>query len=147
MDDEEPVNPAKEYRLDEQVGHLLRRANQRHGVLFSERFADSGLTALQFAVVMKLAEVGETSQNRLGRLTAMDPNTIQGVVTRLVGRGLVERRQHPADRRRVNLALTADGTALAQALVQDGIRISGETLAPLNSRESETFLALLRKLI
>lgn len=147
MDETTLETSIETYRLEDQVGHLLRRANQRHGALFAERFAVAGLTALQFAVLMKLADVGETSQNRLGRLTAMDPNTVQGVVARLQKRDLIERRQHPDDRRRVNLDLSDKGRQLAASLVDDGFRISAETLAPLDAKESATFLTLLRKLI
>ena len=138
---------ATHYRLDEQVGHLLRRANQRHTALFAERFGASGLTPLQFAALMKLAEVGEASQNRLGRLTAMDPNTVQGVVQRLERRGLIERRPHPNDRRRVNLALNAEGIALANSLVAQGQAISAQTLEPLSTEEQAQFVQLLSKLI
>jgi MarR family transcriptional regulator, lower aerobic nicotinate degradation pathway regulator len=139
-------NLTSPYVLDQQVGHLLRRANQRHAALFAERFANSGLTPLQFAALMKLAEVGEVSQNRLGRLTAMDPNTIQGVVQRLTRRALVERRPHPEDRRRVNLALTTEGTTLAGNLVADGLGISTQTLQPLSATERAIFVRLLQKL-
>ena len=146
MHDDSFASPLN-YSLDEQVGHLLRRANQRHTTLFAERFGPHGLTALQFAVLMKLAEVGSTSQNRLGRLTAMDQNTIRGVVSRLAQRGLLERQHHPDDRRRINLALTATGYELAASLEADGLGISAETLAPLSEKEAAVFMALLRKLI
>lgn len=96
---------------------------------------------------MKLSEVGETSQNHLGRLTAMDPNTVQGVVSRLEGRGLIERRRDPADRRRITLALSTEGAGLAKILISDGFTVSEETLAPLTEDESVRFLALLRKLV
>ena len=138
---------ATHYRLEEQVGHLLRRANQRHTALFAEQFGASGLTPLQFAALMKLAEIGEASQNKLGRLTAMDPNTVQGVVRRLERRGLIERRPHPEDRRRVNLALNPSGLALAMSLVSDGLGISAQTLEPLSAEERVTFVRLLQKLI
>ncbi|MCH9672553.1 MAG: MarR family transcriptional regulator [Gammaproteobacteria bacterium] len=141
-----PGDGTRAYVLEDQVGHLLRRASQRHIALFSELFADTGLTALQFAVIMKLQEHGELSQNRLGRLTAMDPNTVQGVVKRLQKRELIERRPNPADRRRIILALSPAGAALAIRLVDKGFQISDDTLSPLSPREAEAFLALLRRL-
>ena len=134
------------YVLEEQVGHLLRRANQRHTTLFAEMFAAHGLTTLQFAALMKLAECGGLSQNRLGRLTAMDPNTVQGVVTRLARRGLVERRPDPDDRRRVVLTLSDEGRTRAGELVESGLRISAQTLEPLSAAERKRFIALLRKI-
>ena len=46
-----------------------------------------GLTPTQWAALAKLREVGDCSQNHLGRLTAMDAATIKGVIDRLTGRG------------------------------------------------------------
>ncbi|CAN0544703.1 unnamed protein product, partial [Laminaria digitata] len=63
---------APDYLLEDQVGHLLRRAHQRHTAIFQATIGDPQLTPLQFASLMKLADVGEASQNHLGRLTAMD---------------------------------------------------------------------------
>jgi DNA-binding MarR family transcriptional regulator len=134
------------YVLDQQVGHLLRRANQRHTALFARRFAAFDLTPLQFAVLMKLREAGPLSQNLLGRLTAMDPNTVQGVILRLLRRRLVSRSSSREDRRRKLLALTADGEALAERLVQEGHAITEETLAPLSAAQRRQFLTLLGKL-
>jgi DNA-binding MarR family transcriptional regulator len=134
------------YALDRQVGHLLRRANQRHTALFAKRFAAFDLTPLQFAVLMKLREAGPLSQNLLGRLTAMDPNTVQGVILRLLRRRLITRTGSVADKRRKVLALTHDGLGLAEQLTAEGQAISEETLAPLSAAQRRQFLALLAKL-
>jgi len=134
------------YILDQQVGHLLRRANQRHTALFARRFAEFDLTPLQFAVLMRLREAGPLSQNLLGRETAMDPNTVQGVILRLLRRRLVTRSGSAEDKRRKLLALTADGRALAERLVIEGQAITEETLAPLSAAQRRQFLDLLARL-
>jgi DNA-binding MarR family transcriptional regulator len=134
------------YRLAEQVGHLLRRANQRHTALFARRFEAFDLTPLQFAVLMRLREDGPLSQNHLGRLTAMDPNTVQGVVLRLLARGLIARQPSAEDRRRKVLRLTAAAEALLPALEAAGRAVTEETLAPLSPPERSRLLALLARL-
>lgn len=134
------------YALDSQVGHLLRRANQRHTALFARRFTSFDLTPLQFAVLMKLREAGPLSQNLLGRQTAMDPNTVQGVILRLLRRRLIDRTSSPEDKRCKLLALTAAGQELAERLVEHGLAISEETLAPLNAAQRRQLLTLLTKL-
>ena len=134
------------YVLDQQVGHLLRRANQRHTALFARRFAEFDLTPLQFAVLMRLREAGPLSQNLLGRETAMDPNTVQGVILRLLRRRLVTRSGSADDKRRKLLALTADGRALAERLVIEGQAVTEETLAPLSAGQRRQFLGLLARL-
>ncbi len=134
------------YVLEDQVGHLLRRAHQRHAAIFQERIGDAQLTPLQFAALVKLDDLGEVSQNELGRRTAMDAATMQGVIKRLLARGLIDRKPDPEDRRRVVLSLTADGRALIAAVMPNGRAITDETLAGLSDVERRSFLSLLKRL-
>ena len=94
----DPVDLAG-YVLDEQFGFLLRQMQQRYVAMFLEMMGEDGPTPPQFAVLCRLAVDGRISQNQLGRMTAMDPATIRGVVTRLAERGLVERLHDPDDKR------------------------------------------------
>ena len=136
----------RRYRLEEQVGHLLRRAHQRATQIFIETFEESGLTPTQWAALARLAEEGGASQNQLGRLTAMDPATVQGVLQRLEKRGLIDREPDPDDRRRTRLKVTAEGAELVARYTGTGARVSERTLAPLTDAEAARFLELLRKL-
>lgn len=133
------------YRLDEQVGFLMRVASQRHTALFASRMIE-GLTAPQFATLAKLREVGPCSQNRLGRLVFLDAATIKGVVDRLSGRGFVMTADDPLDKRRRAVALTERGHAVADAAVRVALEISEATLQPLNPAERMQAIAMLRKL-
>lgn len=135
------------YVLEHQAGHLLRRAHQRHATIFQEGMGEIQLTPTQYAALVKIRDTGQISQNQLGRLTAMDPATIQGVVQRLAARGLVDRTPDTQDRRLMQLRLTAKGRALVQTAVDRGIAITEATLAPLSESERPLFLSLLRKII
>lgn len=135
-----------DYVLEQQAGHLLRRAHQRHAAIFQGLIGDSQLTTLQFASLVRLRDLGEVSQNQLGRLTAMDAATMQGVIKRLGGRGLIARRPDPDDRRRLILSLSDAGRDLVTDVVANGIRITEETLAPLSAAEQRIFLQLLAKI-
>lgn len=135
---------ASEYRLDEQIGFLLRKANQRHLAIFARHIPD--LTPPQFAALAKLWEVGETSQNQLGQLVAMDAATVKGVIDRLRARSLVEIAEHESDRRRIVVSLSAKGRAMIGGLVEEAARITAETIQPLTQRETATLARLLAKL-
>ena len=137
---------ASGYVLEDQAGHLLRRAHQRHSAIFQATIGDDQLTPLQFAALMKLSDVAETSQNLLGRMTAMDAATMQGVIKRLIARGLIERRPDDVDRRRLLLTLSKDGAKLVRELSAYGRAITEQTLEPLSTSERETFLNLLKRL-
>lgn len=134
------------YVLEDQVGHLLRRANQRHTAIFQEHIGDAQLTPLQFAALVKLHDLGEVSQNQLGRLTAMDAATMQGVIKRLAARGLIVRRPDPGDRRRLNLSLSAAGRDLVGSTIPRGAAITELTLEPLSVSERKTLLDLLARI-
>jgi MarR family transcriptional regulator, lower aerobic nicotinate degradation pathway regulator len=132
------------YRLEWQVGFMLRRAQQRHLAIFAARIP--GLTPTQFAAIAKAFELGPVSQAELGRATAMDAATIKGVTDRLESRGLVETAPCGDDRRRVLVRLTAEGARLFAGLAPRAVEITGETLAPLMPGERSDLLRLLRKL-
>jgi len=132
------------YRLQDQIGFVLRKAHQRHVAIFATHIAD--LTPPQFAALAKLRDVGEISQNQLGQLIAMDAATVKGVIDRLKARSYVALSRHAGDKRRLLVSLTAEGRTAIAALIAPAQAISQETLAPLTPREAETLLRLLNKL-
>jgi len=135
----------KDYVLDDQVGFVLRQAQQRHTTLFATLMIE-GLTPTQWAALAKLRECGACSQNRLGRLTAMDAATIKGVIDRLTARGFTAARADPADARRLLVELTDEGAALCERAVPVARAITEKTLEKLDEGERATLIGLLRRL-
>lgn len=137
--------PAKRYILDRQAGFVLRQVVQRHIAIFTKRMLYE-LTPTQFAALAKLYEVGPCSQNRLGRLTAMDAATIKGVIDRLTKRGFTEVRADSQDARLLMVHLTGRGRKITESAVREATRITEETLAPLSRAEQGTLLRLLKRM-
>src|SRR5206468_4452252 len=71
------------YRIEDQIGYLLRRAHQRASAIFQTSIGDPNITPTQYSSMVKLHEYTELSQNLLGRLVGMAKATLQGVVRRL----------------------------------------------------------------
>lgn len=136
---------ARPYRLEDQVGFLLRQVNQRHFSIFAEGIC-AQLTPTQFAALAKLHEHGPLSQNRLGRLTAMDAATIKGVIDRLTQRKFTVVRPDSRDGRLLIVDLSQKGRLLLKSAIPLALRISAKTLSPLKGGERSTLLKLLRKL-
>ena len=134
-----------DYALDEQIGFVLRQVQQRHSILFTEQFGGD-LTPTQWAVLAKLGEIGECSQNLLGRYTAMDVATIKGVVQRLFERGLLARRADPSDRRQLLISMSAAGKDVFQKHIPNAHGVTEATLAPLTGPERARLLRLLSRL-
>lgn len=143
MDSDKPS--ASDYRVDQQIGFFLRQANQRHVSIFAGLMGDR-LTTTQWAALTKLKEIQPTSQNQLGRETAMDVATIKGVVDRLVKRGFMKTMADATDGRRLVLSLTEEGLAAIDRNIDTAIAVSEETMAPLTSGERMMLVELLRKL-
>ncbi|WP_299726557.1 MarR family transcriptional regulator [uncultured Tateyamaria sp.] len=133
------------YQLSHQIGYNLRRANQRHVAIFSKHV--EGLTPTQFAVLARLWECGALSQNKLGRLTAMDSATIKGVVERLRTKGLVQSSADQNDQRLRLVDLTQAGRAAFEVGLDQALAARLETVEGLTPEEIEVFETLLAKLI
>lgn len=144
-EDADVAAPELDYVLEEQVGFILRQATQRHTALFAGAISDE-LTPTQFAALVKLKAEGPCSQNRLGRLTAMDAATIKGVIDRLTKRGFTQVEADPRDGRRLVVALTPEGAAVLDRAIDAARRITEATLVPLSALEQRRFLDLLKKL-
>ncbi|MEM9221972.1 MAG: MarR family transcriptional regulator [Pseudomonadota bacterium] len=137
--------PDPTYRLDDQVGYLLRLASQRHAALFQSLMTHD-LTPTQFAMLARLGEVGSGSQNQLGRLAGMDVATAKGVVDRLAAKGLVTLSPDQSDGRRHVISLSPEGEKLLPELRKIGREISRATLAPLTQHDRQEITRLLRAL-
>ena len=135
----------EDYVLDDQIGFVLRQAQQRHTTLFAAEMIE-GLTPTQWAALAKLRECGACSQNHLGRLIAMDAATIKGVIDRLTPRDFTAARADPADARRLLVDLTDEGAALYDRAVPIAQAITEKTLETLDEEERATLMGLLRRL-
>jgi len=138
---------SSEYRLESQVGHILRRVSQRARKNMLDRISEFGLTPMQTAAMTALFENGQTSQNRLGRLIGMEPSNVPGLVHRLRKKGLLELGRDAKNPRQYVLKLTPAGTTIVKKIIPHGHAATQRTLAPLTAEEKKTFLRILKKLM
>lgn len=137
---------AQGYDFSQQVGHLLRRAYQRHVAIFQQGIPDSQLTAAQFVVLCAVHEKLSCSLNDVVRATAIDQGTARGVVDRLKGRDLLDVSPDPSDRRKVVIRATAAGRALVAEMVPFAAGITEATFGDMNPAERVAVLFLLQKM-
>lgn len=142
-----PPKPAKNgYVLEDQIGFLLRKAHQRATLIFNEIMVQFDITPTQFAALAKIDDEGTISQNHLGRLTAMDPSTILGVIGRLTRQGLVHLRSTPGDARLTMIELTLDGQRRVAEMKAMAAEVSKRTLGPLKPADAKTLNELLARI-
>ncbi|MFH9348637.1 MarR family winged helix-turn-helix transcriptional regulator [Kitasatospora sp. NPDC017646] len=126
------------------IGYLIRVGQQVHTKLWSEHVG-SELTAPQFAVLDALELEPGADQRTVGELASLDKATMAEMVSRLVRRGLVQRRRDPSDGRRNLLSLSPAGQDLLHRSVAGVAEVQRLLLAPLAEEEHEAALALIAK--
>ena len=75
-----------------------------------------GLTHIDFALIRLFLGVEEWTTTQMAQALPLAPSSISRTVTKLVDKGLVQRRRLLSDRRVVILTLTQEGMALTQDL-------------------------------
>jgi DNA-binding MarR family transcriptional regulator len=110
-----PHNPSRldAPRLDRQVCFAMYAASRAATAAYRPMLDELGLTYPQYLVMMVLWEDQPRSVRGLGRELGLDSGTLSPLLKRLESLGLVERRRSAADERRVEVFLTAAGTALS----------------------------------
>ena len=113
-------------------------------------FAEHEIESWEFDVLAALRRAGppyELSPGRLLKQTLVTSGTMTNRVDRLAGRGLVERRPDPDDRRGVIVRLTAEGKATVDAAFEALVERERALLADLPARERKQLAGLLRTLL
>ncbi len=135
--------PGMHAALTRHTGFLISRVGLLAQRRFAERMETLGLTPRMWGALNVLDAEGAITQHALCQGVGMDPSSMVATLDELEAKGLVQRRQHPTDRRAHALHLTAKGrkTLLAGRKLA---RISQEELlAPLSAHERDELHDLL----
>ena len=134
------------YQFSEQIGHLLRRAYQRHMAIFQETVPDSTLTPSQFVVLCTVRDHQGCEVGEIVSATALDEPSVRGIVERLKWRGLLNADHEPGDARHMKMSLTDAGHQLAEKTVPFAEQISELTLGDLKPEERAELIKLVRRI-
>ena len=118
-------------------GHLIRRLQQIAVAVFAQECADHDVTPLQYAALVAVRDNPGLDATRVAALVAFDRSTIGNVMERLEGKGLIERRPNPDDRRVKILHLAPAGQDKELQEVEAAVdRVQERLLAPSRARAS-----------
>ncbi|WP_258133163.1 MarR family winged helix-turn-helix transcriptional regulator [Microbacterium sp. MYb64] len=101
-------------RLENQLCFALVTAARNVVGIYRPILEPLGLTHPQYLAMLALWEQSPRSLGDLASALAMDPATASPLVKRLESDGLIERHRSVTDERRLDIALTAKGTALRE---------------------------------
>jgi DNA-binding MarR family transcriptional regulator len=113
---------------------------------FGTRLEQLGLTTRMWGALNVLDAEGAITQQKLGKCTGIDPSSMVSTIDDLEAAGLVERRQHPSDRRAHALHITELGRATLKRGRELARRAQEDLLAPLSIDERKQLHGLLFRL-
>lgn len=97
---------------EERLRFLILGAQREGNRLLTALLAPLDITPSQAEVLRCLADAGALSLNALGRRLVCETGSPSRLVSTLVDKGWVRRRENPDDRRQISLVLTADGKSV-----------------------------------
>lgn len=133
--------------LDQSAIHLLHRAGQCAGDLFSEEVVKGGLTPRQYAVLLAISQQEGLSQTDLVERTGIDRSTLADIVRRMLNKGLVRRRRTKQDARVYSVKLTEEGRAALHAARPAAEQAEERLLAALDPAKRDDFLDSLGRIV
>ncbi|MGB9082804.1 MAG: MarR family transcriptional regulator [Desulfuromonadaceae bacterium] len=104
------------YDIENSIGFLLSKAYQHAWAILREEIEAYDLTPPQFALLCFLWQQDGLTQAELSEKGQIDRSTLGGLIDRLERNGLLERRQHPQDRRAYRIYLTEQGNNMESTL-------------------------------
>lgn len=103
----------------------------------------AGLTVLQYTALTVLERHPDLTSAQLARNSFVTAQTMADMVVILSERGLIDRHRDPADRRRLVLALTAQGRKLLKAYRDKVAELEAEMVTPLTAHQAAQLRASL----
>jgi len=132
------------YDINNSIGFLLSKAYQRAWAIMREEIETYDLTPPQFGLLAFLWKQDGLTQVELSEQGQIDRTTVGGLVDRLERIGLVERRQHPQDRRAYKIHLTKRGKELEGPLSECAGRSVTKITKGLNDQEVSELRRMLK---
>ncbi len=134
--------------LPELVGHLLGLAHVSITQLCTEVMEPLQLTPKQFVAMEFISKNPCISQKNIAENIGTAPAVMVGILDYLAGRGLLERKRSPSDRREFHVQLTPQGTAMLEEIRTMAFRVEDlyQERMGMTDEERATILRILRKI-
>ena len=134
-------------KLDRFLPYRLSVASNRVSDLIASSYRSLfGLSVAEWRLVTILADQGQATQAELATATQMDKLTVSRAAIALTERGLVERGDHPGDKRSRLLTLTGTGRALYANVAPRALALEQTLLDGFSAAERDQLAAMLVRL-
>src|SRR5215813_1085135 len=141
------VYEARSFEPQRSIGRLLGRVKVEMGEAIDRELAPFDISAAQFAILVGLATGEADSASGLCKGMSYDPGAMTRMVDRLEQKGLIRRTDHPDDRRRVGLELTAEGKTVYPKLLAATVTVQNRFLRGFSKTEVRQLESLLKRML
>ncbi len=126
--------------------HLLHQAEQAARKLFAAS-AMGFITPSQLAILVAVSENEGLNQTEVVERTGVDRSTVAEIISRLIRKGLLQRRRSREDTRAKVLRLTDEGQRLLNTADPVSQNVDARLLAVLPTAQRKPFLAALQAIV
>ena len=133
--------------LERSILHLLRRVDQCAAQLYTIESSDRDLTLRQLAILTAISQQENLSQTDLVTITGIDRSTVAGIVSRVIRKGLLERRRSPSDGRAYCVRLSRRGAKAVAGADRLYTKIEKKLLAGVPASEAHQFVSTLKTIL
>lgn len=128
--------------------YLLIKSSRKLRKRLDQSLQEFDLTAAQFSVInqIRMSEMPVTAAQIAERLESDRP-TISGILTRLEKKGLVEKVDHPTDRRSAFVKVSEDAEALVARITERSEELTQEIFSIFSKQEKGQLEQMMLRLL
>ena len=130
--------------LASRLGYLLKHAQLRLAELTGAAMAPFGVTGRECAVLIAIDSRAPLSQQEVAHRLGVDRTTMVALIDELEGKGLVQRRRDPDDRRKNVVTLTGAGRTTLRKASRAGDEAERRFLSALTGDQAAQLKEALR---
>lgn len=134
-------------KLTEHIGYWMRLVSNNVSQSFARKLEASGVTVAEWVILREMYGGDDTtSPSTVAKLTGLTRGAVSKLITRLLEKGLVSRKESSNDRRYQDIELTTKGALLVPKLAVLADQNDSEFFSCLNKTERSQLKAILQKL-
>ena len=123
--------------------YMLKQVELAVRARLDEIVRPAGLTALQYTALSVLERHTDMSSAQLARSSFVTAQSMADMITTLEARGLIERHRDRADRRRLVVALTAEGRVLLDRYRDEVATLEDSMLTGLTEQDTTALRSIM----
>lgn len=141
-------NRVEPSRLTVHIGFWMRMVSNSVSHAFARKLEESGVTVAEWVVLREMYSGDDTtSPGEVARLTGLTPGAVSKLISRLLAKGLVTRKEAAKDRRFQDIQLTSAAIAIVPSLAKLADQNDREFFGGLTDSDRESLSRLLKKIV